>query len=130
MLAVRCALGDPAAEGVDLGGGEFLVGIRRGHHLVRVFGEDALEKGACGGSARFDCLGAILDGVSALGGIKTEVGLAFFGVESMTAKTVVGENGADFAIKVDWAIRVWRGLCADAERAESRKENQEGCKSE
>lgn len=118
MLAVRSALRDPVAEGVDLRGREFFVRIRRGHHLVGVFGEDALEKGAGGGGAGFDGLGAILYRVSALGGIKTEVGLAFFGVESMTAKTVVGENGADFAIKVDWAIRVWISLRGDAEHAD------------
>ena len=61
-----------------------------GRTLVRIAGDDAFELGVVRKSS-----------VSTLGGVQSQVGLAGVGVEAVTGKTGVREDGSDVGVERD-----------------------------
>jgi hypothetical protein len=103
MLAVGCALGDPAAEEVELRGRDLFVRFGRWHDLFRVFAQDAFDELAGLGVAGLHGLDAVMDRISAFGGVEAQVGLALLGVEAMAGEAVVGKDGRMSRLKSSFA---------------------------
>lgn len=122
VLAVRGSGNNPAAECFNLLRSQFFVGIRRGHHLVGVFGQDPLNDGTLVGRSRFDGLNPVFHRVSSLGGVEAEICLPLFGVEPVTGKAVVREDRPDVAVEID-------GLVGGGTRSglAGRGDEQKGC---
>ncbi len=131
MFAVGSARHDPAADRVDLGGGELFVGIRGGHDLLGILGKDALHHGAVGRVAGFDRLDAVFCCVSSFWGVEAEIGLAFFCIEPVAREAVVREDGADVSAEVDGFIGCaedcsWDESGDDEEGGEKRRSDHDG----
>ena len=104
VLTVGRALGDPAAEDIDLRGRDLLVRIRRWHHFLGVFREEALDQFAAIGVARLDRLDAILEGRGAFGGVEAELALALLGVEAVAGEAVIGKDRADVPVEIQFRV--------------------------
>ena len=104
MLAVDGAFGDPAAKEVDLRRRDLLMRLGRRHDLFRVLAEDALDELARLGVARLHGLDAVIDRGGAFGGVEAEVGLALLGVEAVASEAVVGEDGPDVPVEVQFRV--------------------------
>ena len=101
VFAPGGALFDPLGEEGDLGGGDDFVELRRGHDLVGVGGEDALEEGTFFGVTGDDGDGAIVVGLGGGFVVEAEAGFAFGFVGTVTEEAVFGEDGTDLAAEVD-----------------------------
>lgn len=89
MALVFGALFDPGFQDGALGRGErWFVGFRRGHDLVGVGADDALPGGGLGEITWNDGAYAIMVFGGSNEGVETEVGLAVFGVETMTGEAI------------------------------------------
>jgi hypothetical protein len=103
VFLVLGALLDPAADEGALGVVEGLVGIRRRHDVVGICGGDATPEFAGIGVTGFESDATVLvGGEGAFGGIETETGLAMLGVKAVAGEALVGEEGADVAVELDW----------------------------
>ena len=98
------ALGDPAGEDLLLLGGDFFVGLRRGHEARGVRVGDALEDEAGGGLAGDDGSALFARGEGAFAGIEAEVGHAGGAVRAVTVEAVIGKNRAHLALEVYWCF--------------------------
>ena len=92
---------DPLGEEGDLGGGDDFVELRRGHDLVGVGGEDALEEGAFFGVTGDDGDGAVVVGFGGGFFVEAEAGFAFGFIGAVAEEAVFGEDGTDLAAEVD-----------------------------
>ena len=98
---VFCTCGDPLAECLDLRCSELFVGFWRGHDLVWVGAEDALDEragvrlaGNDGAFSRF-CWGE-----GGFGKIEAKSAFEIFAIGSMAREAVVGEDGTDLEVVV------------------------------
>jgi hypothetical protein len=107
MAFVFGALLDPSFEDGALGWGEgWFVGLGRGHDLVWVGADDALPSGGLGGISGDDAADAVVVFGGTVEGVEAEVGLAVFGVETVTGEAIFREDGADVAVETDLGLRL------------------------
>jgi hypothetical protein len=95
MFLVGCALFDPSTEEFDFFGPHGFVGLGRGHDLVPVGGEHALDQGTLGGVAWGDGPVAAEVAGGLCEGVEAEISLAAFFVLPVAVKAAVGEQGQD-----------------------------------
>ncbi len=98
------ALGDPGADGFDLEGREFVVGVDRRHPLFGVGGGEAVHDLAAGRVAGDDGRGgAVAGGVSAFGGVEPQFRFPARGVGPVAGVAVLRKDGADVVVEIDLA---------------------------
>ena len=102
MRAILGALGDPAAQRRDLGGGERDVGIGRWHPFVRKPRLDPLDDFAQLRLSRDDRDRAAAALGERLGAhVEPQLGLARGGIGPVALETFFGQNGANVAVVVE-----------------------------
>ena len=102
VTLVARALGDPAAEGFLLLGGNSLVGLGGRHEFVVVHTREAEPRLRLIGAARHEGAKAFALSGGALVGVKAAMALTVGGVGAVALKAVVRENRADVAVKSQW----------------------------
>jgi hypothetical protein len=97
MALILGTFGDPALEEFFFGGGEFFVGVWRGHEVIGIGGEDAFDDGAGVRVAGGDGFG--FDGVGA--DVEAEVAFAMVLIGPVAGVAVFGEDGSDVPVERD-----------------------------
>ncbi len=101
MSLVLRTLLNPELEDILLSRAEFLVGIRRWHHLIRITCINSHPKFALLQVTRDNGLNAIALYKSPGALIEAQLGFTFFRILAMTGKTVFREDGSYVAIEPD-----------------------------
>ena len=127
----RGALLDPSLDLRHLRGLQRLVRLGRGHDLVFVLGDDALEKRALVGLSFDDGRGLFLAvlilprGEEAGLGVETQAGLARAGVGAVAMEAGVGEHRADVAVELH-GVRGEGGRGEQGEQGKGRSKHGRG----
>lgn len=111
MVFIFSSLCDPEAEGLFFAFGETVDGVKRGHVVVFIFGEDSGDEFGLVWFAGDD--GLAFGG--SFEGIEAEIGFALVFIEAVAEEAVVGEDGTDVAVVADLLGR-------DRERGQKQEE--------
>ncbi len=102
MGFVGGALGDPLAEGLNFGGGEWVAVVGWGHGIV--FRGDSLDEEAVvwvsGNGGGLYVFWAFLG--QSFKGVEAEVGPSFVWIGSVASEAVFGEDGANVLVEGDF----------------------------
>ena len=99
---IDSALGDPSAEDRLILGGDWLLGLGRRHHVIRVVGEDAVHDFALVGLAGDDRgLAGFSFAVRGFRKVEAELTFARMFVHAVAGEAVLGQDRPDLTVEVD-----------------------------
>ena len=90
---------NPGLDGRFILRAELQVRLRLGHDFIGIFADNALPDFTLGQVAGDDRSAAFMFTHGFFGEVEPELGFARFLIEAVTGETVLGEDGADIAVK-------------------------------